>query len=57
MVANQEILFAKHLNFREIGFKIYDTMIYHKNSASFPETGRCSQVFEYMLRFFKRQKT
>jgi len=41
--------FRQALKFQEIGFKIYDTMIYHKNGAPFPETGRYSQVFEYMF--------
>jgi site-specific DNA-methyltransferase (adenine-specific) len=31
-------------------------MIYHKNSASFPETGRYSQVFEYMFVLLKGKK-
>ena len=37
----------------EIGFTLYDTMIYHKNGAPFPESGRYSQVFEYMFVFSK----
>lgn len=41
--------FRQALGFQEVGFKIYDTMIYQKNSASFPETGRYSQSFEYMF--------
>jgi site-specific DNA-methyltransferase (adenine-specific) len=41
--------FRQALKFQEIGFKLYDTMIYHKNGAPFPETGRYSQVFEYMI--------
>ena len=45
--------FRQALKFQELGFKIYDTMIYHKNGASFPETGRYSQVFEYMFVFLK----
>ena len=45
--------FRQALKFQEIGFKIYDTMIYHKNSASFPEKARYSQVFEYMFVFLK----
>ena len=45
--------FRQALKFQEIGFKIYDTMIYHKNGAPFPETGRYSQVFEYMFIFSK----
>jgi site-specific DNA-methyltransferase (adenine-specific) len=41
--------FKQALKFMEIGFTLYDTMIYHKNGAPFPETGRYSQVFEYMF--------
>lgn len=48
--------FRQALKFQEIGFRIYDTMIYHKNSASFPEKGRYSQVFEYMFVFLKGKK-
>jgi len=48
--------FRQALKFQEVGFKIYDTMIYHKNGAPFPETGRYSQVFEYMFVFLKGKK-
>lgn len=48
--------FKQALKFKELGFKLYDTMIYHKNGASFPETGRYSQVFEYMFIFLKGEK-
>jgi len=48
--------FRQALKFQEIGFKIYDTMIYHKNGASFPEASRYSQVFEYMFVFLKGDK-
>jgi DNA modification methylase len=48
--------FRQALKFQEIGFKIYDTMIYHKNGAPFPESGRYSQVFEYMFVFLKGDK-
>jgi site-specific DNA-methyltransferase (adenine-specific) len=48
--------FRQALLFQEIGFKIYDTMIYHKNGAPFPETGRYSQVFEYMFILLKGKK-
>jgi len=47
--------FRQALLFKEIGFTLYDTMIYHKNGAPFPETGRYSQVFEYMFVFSKGQ--
>lgn len=48
--------FRQALKFQEIGFKIYDTMIYHKNGAPFPETGRYSQVFEYMFVLLKGKR-
>jgi site-specific DNA-methyltransferase (adenine-specific) len=48
--------FRQALKFQEIGFKLYDTMIYHKNGAPFPESGRYSQVFEYMFVFLKGKK-
>jgi DNA modification methylase len=48
--------FRQAIKFQEIGFKIYDTMIYHKNGAPFPETGRYSQVFEYMFVLLKGKK-
>jgi site-specific DNA-methyltransferase (adenine-specific) len=48
--------FRQALKFQELGFKIYDTMIYHKNGAPFPEAGRYSQVFEYMFVLLKGDK-
>lgn len=45
--------FRQALYFQSVGFKIYDTMIYHKNGPPFPEVGRYSQVFEYMFVFSK----
>jgi len=45
--------FKQALKFMEIGFTLYDTMIYHENGAPFPESGRYSQVFEYMFVFSK----
>lgn len=45
--------FRMALYFQEVGFKIYDTMIYHKNGPPFPEIARYSQVFEYMFVFSK----
>ena len=41
------------LKFQELGFKIYDTMIYHKNSSPFPESSRYSQVTEFMFILLK----
>jgi site-specific DNA-methyltransferase (adenine-specific) len=48
--------FRMALKFQELGFKIYDTMIYHKNGSAFPESGRYNQVFEYMFVFLKGDK-
>ena len=48
--------FRQALKFQEIGFKIYDTMIYQKNGAPFPEMGRYSQSFEYMFVLLKGKK-
>ena len=39
--------FRMALYFQSIGFLIYDTMLYGKNSPNFPEMGRYGQVFEY----------
>lgn len=48
--------FKQALYFKEIGFNLHDTMIYEKNSCSFPARkngNRYSQIFEYMLVFSK----
>lgn len=45
--------FRQALKFQEIGFKIYDTMIYHKNGAAYHEAARYDQVFEYMFILLK----
>lgn len=48
--------FKQALYFQEIGFKIHDTMIYEKNSSTFPakvNSKRYSQIFEYMFVFTK----
>lgn len=41
--------FKQALYFKEIGFNLHDTMIYQKDSISFPDTNRYYQVFEYMF--------
>lgn len=44
--------FKQALYFMEIGFKLHDTMIYEKNSSSFPAkkgSKRYTQIFEYMF--------
>lgn len=48
--------FRQALYFQNIGFKIHDTMIYEKNSSSFPariDSQRYTQIFEYMFVFTK----
>jgi len=41
--------FKQALFFKEIGFNLHDTMIYRKNSLTFPDTNRYYQCFEYMF--------
>ena len=48
--------FKQALYFMEVGFKLHDTMIYEKNSSSFPAkrgSKRYTQIFEYMFVFVK----
>lgn len=45
--------FKQALYFKELGFNIHDTMIYEKDSISFPETNRYYQIFEFMFVFSK----
>lgn len=48
--------FRQALYFKDIGFNIHDTMIYAKNSSTFPaqrDGNRYSQIFEYMFVFSK----
>lgn len=48
--------FRQALKFQEIGFKIYDTMIYSKNGSAYHEAGRYDQIFEYMFVLLKGKK-
>src|SRR3990167_1926625 len=41
--------FKQALYFKEIGFTLYDTMIYEKNGWSFPDKTRYYQCFEFMF--------
>lgn len=44
--------FRQVLYFKDIGFNLHDTMIYEKNSSSFPasaKSNRYTQIFEYMF--------
>ena len=48
--------FKQALYFKECGFNLHDTMIYEKNSSSFPaqrNSKRYTQIFEYMFIFSK----
>jgi site-specific DNA-methyltransferase (adenine-specific) len=50
--------FRQALKFIEKGFKLHDTMIYEKNTSSFPakRTGtRYTQIFEYMFVFCRNK--
>jgi DNA modification methylase len=48
--------FRQALKFMEAGFLLHDTMIYEKNSSSYPSSSkgnRYTQIFEYMFVFSK----
>ena len=45
--------FRQALYFQEIGFKVYDTMIWRKPNPSVPSTNRYYDCFEYMFVFSK----
>ena len=45
--------FKQALYFKEIGFKLHDTMIYEKANFSMPQKNRYHQIFEYMFVFSK----
>ncbi|NIL33287.1 DNA-methyltransferase [Bacillus thuringiensis] len=45
--------FKQALHFKELGFNLHDTMIYMKDSISFPDKTRYYQIFEYMFIFSK----
>lgn len=48
--------FKQALYFMELGFKLHDTMIFEKNSSTFParrDSKRYTQIFEYMFIFVK----
>jgi site-specific DNA-methyltransferase (adenine-specific) len=48
--------FKQALNFMENGFNLHDTMIYQKNSSTYPasrKSNRYTQIFEYMFVFSK----
>lgn len=41
--------FRQALFFKDVGFNLHDTMIWSKDSFSFPDTTRYYQTFEYMF--------
>lgn len=48
--------FRQALFFKELGFKLHDTMIYEKNSPAYPASrngNRYTQIFEFMFVFAK----
>ena len=48
--------FRQALHFMKLGLKLHDTMIYEKNSSTFParkSSSRYTQIFEYMFVFAK----
>jgi len=45
--------FRQALYFMNCGFRLHDTMIYHKNGFSYPEINRYYPAFEYMFVFSK----
>ena len=48
--------FRQALKFIEVGFNLHDTMIYQKNSSTYPssaKSNRYTQIFEYMFVFSK----
>ena len=47
--------FRQALKFKEIGFNLYDTMIWLKPSPACPTEGRYYDVFEYMFVFSKEK--
>lgn len=52
--------FRQALKFMDLGFKLHDTMIYEKNTSSFPAKragNRYTQIFEYMFVFSKGKIT
>lgn len=45
--------FRQALYFKEVGFRLHDTMIWYKDTFSFPEPNKYRQCFEYMFIFSK----
>ena len=49
--------FYQTIAFKELGFKIHDTMIYLKDGFPFPEANRYQPIFEYMFVLAKTKIT
>jgi len=52
--------FEQAIVFKQLGFNLHDTMIYEKNSSTFParkDGNRYTQIFEYMFVFSKGKPT
>lgn len=52
--------FKQALYFKEVGFNLHDTMIFEKNSSTFPAratSNRYTQIFEYMFILSKGKPT
>ena len=52
--------FKQALYFKELGFNLHDTMIYEKNSSTYPASSisnRYTQIFEYMFILSKGKPT
>jgi DNA modification methylase len=45
--------FRQALEFKRVGFKLFDTMIYEKNGPNYPAKNKYFQVFEFMFVFSK----
>jgi site-specific DNA-methyltransferase (adenine-specific) len=45
--------FRQALHFKEVGFRLHDTMIYMRNGVTFPDAIRYYNCFEYMFVFSK----
>lgn len=49
--------FYQAIGFKEVGFKVHDTMIYLKDGFPFPEANRYQPIFEYMFVMAKGKVT
>lgn len=45
--------FRHALGFMDVGFRLFDSMVYEKSGVSFPTKGKYTQIFEYMFVFSK----